>query len=94
MSPNKFSVRESLQKCSRTSFSEGKFTKETWNIRLHEHEDRDIFVQVLNRGVGFHGRCLRARNWVFLYTRNKRREEVSGSVTPPIKITMRALGVV
>ena len=50
-SANKFSVREALQKCSPTSFSKVKFTEETWKIKFHEHEDRDLFVQVLNRGV-------------------------------------------
>ena len=54
-SANKFSVRESLQKCSPTSLSKVKFTKETWKVKFHEHEDRDLFVQVLNRGVSFHG---------------------------------------
>ena len=46
-SANKFSVREALQKCSPTSFSKVKFTEETWKIKFHEHEDRDLFVQVL-----------------------------------------------
>ena len=67
-SANKFSVREALQKCSPTSFSKVKFTEETWKIKFHEHEDRDLFVQVLNRGVSFHGHRLKAKNWVFSYT--------------------------
>ena len=60
-SANKFSVREALQKCSPTSFSKVKFTEETWKIKFQEHEDRDLFVQVLNRGVSFHGHRLRAQ---------------------------------
>ena len=64
-SANKFTVREALQKCSPTSFSKVKFTEETWKIKFHEHEDRDLFVQVLNRGVSFHGHRLKAKNWVF-----------------------------
>ena len=67
-SANKFSVREALQKCSPTSFSKVKFTENTWKIKFHEYEDRDLFVQVLNRGVNFHGQRLRARNWVFSCT--------------------------
>ena len=50
-SANKFSVREALKKCSPTSFSKQKFTEDTWKRNFHEHEDRDLFVQVLNRGV-------------------------------------------
>ena len=75
-SANKFSVREALQKCSPTSFPKVKFTENTWKITFHEHEDRDLFVQVLNRGVSFHGQRLRARNWVFLYTPKELWEEV------------------
>ena len=65
---NTFSVRESLQRCFPTSFSKVKFTEETWKSHCHEHEDQDLFVQILNRGVSFHGLRLRTRNWVFLYT--------------------------
>ena len=75
-SANKCSVREALQKCSPTSFSKVKFTEETWKIKFHEHEDRDLFVQVLNRGVSFHGHRLRAKNWVFSYTPKELWEEV------------------
>ena len=75
-SANKFSVREALQKCSPTSFSKVKFTEETWKIKFHEHEDRDLFVQVLNRGVSFHGHRLRAKKWVFSYTPKELWEEV------------------
>ena len=75
-SANKFSVREALQKCSPTSFSKVKFTEETWKIKFHEHEDRDLFVQVLNRGVSFHGHRLKAKNWVFSYTPKELWEEV------------------
>ena len=74
-SANKFSVRGSLQKCSPTSFSKVKFT-EKWKVKFHEHEDRDLFVQVLNRGVSFHGRRLKARNWVFSYAPKELWEEV------------------
>ena len=75
-SANKFYVREVLQKCSPTSFSKVKFTEETWKIKFHEHEDRDLFVQVLNRGVSFHGHRLKAKNWVFSYTPKELWEEV------------------
>ena len=52
------------------------FTENTWKIKFHEHEDLDLFVQVLNRGLSFHGQRLKARNWVFLYTRKELSEEV------------------
>ena len=75
-SADKFSVREALQQCSPTSFSKVKFSEDTWKIKSHEQEDRDLFVQVLNRGVSFHGQRLKARNWVFLYTPKELWEEV------------------
>ena len=75
-SANRFSVRESLQKCSPTSFSKVKFTENTWKIKFNEHEDRDLFVQVLNRGVSFHGHRLKAKNWVFSFTPQELWEEV------------------
>ena len=75
-SANRFSVREALQKCSPTSFSKVKFTEETWKIKFNEHEDRDLFVQVLNRGVSFHGHRLKAKNWVFSFTPKELWEEV------------------
>ena len=62
-SANKFSVREALQKCPPTTVSKVQFTENTWKIKFHEHEDRDLFVQVLKRGVSFHGQRLKARNW-------------------------------
>ena len=67
-SANKFSVPEALHKCSPTSFSKVKFTEDTWKIQFHEQEDRDVFFQVLNRAVSFHGDRLRVRNWVVSYT--------------------------
>ena len=75
-SANKLSVREALQKCSPTSFSKLKFTENTWKIKFHEHEDPDLFVQVLNRGVSFRGHRLRVRKWVFSYTPKELWEEV------------------
>ena len=75
-SANKFSVRKALQKCSPTSFSKVKFTENTWKIKFHEDEYLNLFVQVLNRGVSFHGQRLRGRNWVFLYTPKELWEEV------------------
>ena len=75
-SANRFTVRESLQKCSPTSFTKVKFTENTWKIKFNEHEDRDLFVQVLNRGVSFHGHRLKARNWVFSFTPQELWEEV------------------
>ena len=75
-SANRFTVREALQKCSPTSFSKVKFTEETWKIKFNEHEDRDLFVQVLNRGVSFHGHRLKAKNWVFSFTPKELWEEV------------------
>ena len=53
-----------------------KFTENTWKIKFHEHEDRDLFVQVLNRGVSFDGHRLKAKNWVFSYTPKELWEEV------------------
>ena len=53
-----------------------KFTENTWKIKFNEHEDRDLFVQVLNRGVSFHGNRLKARNWVFSFTPQELWEEV------------------
>ena len=53
-----------------------KFTEKMWKIQFHEHEDRHLFVQVLNRGVSFHGQRLRGRNWVFSYTPKDLWEEV------------------
>ena len=73
---NKFTVREALQKCSPTSFSKVKFTENTWKIKFNEHEDRDLFVQVLNRGVSYHGHRLKAKNWVFSYHPKELWEEV------------------
>ena len=64
-SANKIPVREALQKCSSMSFSKVKFIENTWKIKFHEHEDRDLFVQVLKPGVSFHEQRLKARNWVF-----------------------------
>ena len=53
-----------------------KFTENTWKIKFNEHEDRDLFVQVLNRGVSFHGHRLKAKNWVFSFTLKELWEEV------------------
>ena len=75
-SANRFSVREALQKCSPTSFSKVKFTENTWKIKFNEHEDRDLFVQVLNKGVSFHGHRLKTKNWVFSFTPKELWEEV------------------
>ena len=47
-----------------------------WKIKFNEHEDRDLFVQVLNRGVSFHGHRLKAKNWVFSFTPKELWEEV------------------
>ena len=65
---NKFTVGESLQKCSPCGRSKLKKTGETWKIKFHETEDRDLFVRVLNKGVSFPGRRLQARNWLFSYS--------------------------
>ena len=75
-SANKFSVREALQKCSPKSFSKVQFTENTRKIKFHEHEDWNLFVQVLNRGVSVHRQCRKARNWVFLSTPKELWEEV------------------
>ena len=75
-SAKKFAVREALQKCSPTLFLKVKFTENTWKVKFYEHEDRDLFVQVLNRGVSLHGQCLKARNWLFLYTPKELWKEV------------------
>ena len=75
-SAKKFSVREALQGSSPTSFSKVKFTENTWNLKFRKHENRDLFVQVLNRGVSLHGQHLKARNWLFSYTPKELWEEV------------------
>ena len=51
---NKFSTRESLQKCSPSSFCKVKFTKEMWKVKMHKHGDKDLFVEVPEPGVSFH----------------------------------------
>ena len=91
-SANNFSVREALQKCSATSFSEVKLTEETWKINFHEHEDRDLLVQVLNRGVSFHGHRLRAKNWVFSYTPKELWDEVERLADAPNQNYHEGLG--
>ena len=63
-------------------------------MEFHEHEDRDLFVQVLNRGVSFHGQRLRARNWVFSYSPKELWEEVERLADAANKITTRVWGVV
>ena len=92
-SANKFSVREALQRSSCTSVSKVKCTEDRQKIKFHEHEHRDLFVQVLNRGVSFHGQRLRARNRVFSYTPKELWEEVEWLADAQTKSTMRALGV-
>ena len=42
-----------------------KFTENTGKIKFNEHEDRDLFVKVLNRGVSFHGHRLKAGTGCF-----------------------------
>ena len=75
-SVKKFSVPKSLQTCSAKSYTKVKFTDETWYVKFDEDEDRNLFIKVLNRGLSLHGRPLRARNWVFLYTPKELWEEV------------------
>ena len=91
-SANKFSVREALQKCSPTSFSKLKFSESTWKIKFHEHEDRDLFAQVLRGGVSFHGQRLKARNWVFSYTLKELWEEVERLADAANQIYHEGLG--
>ena len=47
--PKNVSAQGDLQKCTRTSFSKVKLTKETCKIGFHEHEDRELFVQISER---------------------------------------------
>ena len=92
-SANMLLVREALQKCSPTSVLKMKFTEDQWKIKFHEHEDRDVFVQFLNRGVSFHGQRLRARNYgVFRTFRRNSGKGLSASLMLATKITMRASG--
>ena len=90
--PIYFSVREALQKCSPTLFSKVKFTENTWKINFHEHEDRDLFVQVLNRGVYFHAQLLKARNWLFSYTPKELWERVERLADAANQIYHEGLG--
>ena len=89
---NKFLVPEALQKCSPTSLLKEKFTEQRWKIKFDEHEDQDLFVQVLNRGVSFHGQRPRVTNWVFLYTLKELWEEVERLAGATNKIYHEGLG--
>ena len=52
----------------------------------------DLFVQVLNRGVSFHGNRLKARNWVFSFTPQELWEEVERLADAANQNFMRVLG--
>ena len=61
----RFQVRDDLKKCSPTSFSGCKEKNGAWRLKFAEKEDRDIFHEVVNRGVSFGGTRLVAKPWVF-----------------------------
>ena len=74
--PINFQFRQHFKSVPPRSFRKVKVTGDTWKIKFHEHEDRGLFVQVLNRGISFFGKRLRARNWVFSYNPQELWEEV------------------
>ena len=92
--PKFFSLGKTLQKCSPRSLLKVTLDEEMWKRTFHEHEDSDLFVQVFNRGVRFHGQRLQARSWVFLYTPKGLWEEVERLADAATEITVRAFELV
>ena len=64
----RFQVRDVLKKCSPTNLSKCKEKEGAWRLKLAQKEDRDIFNEVVNRGVSFGGTRLVAKPWVFSFT--------------------------
>ena len=72
----RFQVRDALKKCSPTNFSKCKEKDGAWRLKFAEKEDRDIFNEVVNRGVSFGGTRLVAKPWVFSFTPTELWEEL------------------
>ena len=72
----RFQVRDALKKCSPTNFSKYKEKDGAWRLKFAEKEDRDIFNEVVNRGVSFGGTWLLAKPWVFSFTPTELWEEL------------------
>ena len=72
----RFHVRDALKKCSPTNFSKCKEKDGAWRLKFAEKEDRDIFNEVVNRGVSFGGTRLVAKPWVFSFTPTELWEEL------------------
>ena len=64
-STGRFKVRDALKKCSPSNFSKFKEKDGLWRLRFAEKKDRDIFNEVVNRGVSFGSTRLVAKPWVF-----------------------------
>ena len=72
----RFQVRDALKKCSPPNFSKCKEKDGAWRLKFAEKEDRDIFNEVVNRGVSFGGTRLAAKRWVFSITPTELWEEL------------------
>ena len=51
----RFQVRDALKKCSPTNLFKCKEKDGSWRLKSAEKDDRDIFSEVVNRGVSFGG---------------------------------------
>ena len=72
----RFQVRDALKKCSPTNVSKCKGKEGAWRLKFVEKEDRDIFNEVVNRGVSVGGTRLVAKAWVFSFTPTELWEEL------------------
>ena len=69
-------VRDALNKCSLCSFSKCKKKDGVWRLKFAEKDDRDLFNEVVNKGVSFGGIRLVAKPWVFSFTPGELWEEL------------------
>ena len=67
-STGRFKVRDALKKCFPSNFSKCKEKDGVWRFEFAEKEDRDIFNEVVNRGVSFGTTRLLAKPWAFSFT--------------------------
>ena len=72
----RFRVRDALKKFSPTNLSKCKEKDGAWRLKFAEKEDRDIFNELVNRGVSFGGTRLVAKPWVFSFTPTELWEEL------------------
>ena len=63
-----FQLRDALKKFSPTNVSKCKEKDGVWRLKFAEKEDRDIFHEVVKRGVSFAKTRLVAKPWVFSFT--------------------------